>query len=86
MARANDPQPGTLNNGRMTGSRNMPADFMKPDLFSTSEATKNGKSEGKTILSQRLSPFAADSTAVFEKIISSRIKKALEEGIIKAFK
>jgi len=69
----------------MTGSRRTPATFIKPVPFRSSEATKKGKREGNTTLSQSFSPFEADSTAVSEKIIRLIIKMMHIKGSINPF-
>jgi len=80
IAKAKEPQPGTLNRGRITGSRSTPTALMKPVPFSRFDATKKGKREGNTMLSHRLSPLAAEFSAVFEKMMRHSIKSTQTAG------
>lgn len=61
----------------------MPRYFMKPVLLRISEATKNGKSEGNTMLKQRFMPFKADLKEVDEREIRLSIK--IKQTSIKIF-
>jgi len=80
MARVKDAHPGILKRGRIIGSKRIPKHFTKPVLLKISDATKKGKRDGNTVLSQSFKPSPADSTAVFGKTIRRSINKIHAAG------
>jgi hypothetical protein len=64
----------------MMGSRSLPVDLTKPVAFINSDATKNGKREGNTILSHRFIPFKAEDKEVLGKATRARINIIHNKG------
>jgi hypothetical protein len=87
MTKANEPIPGTLNKGRIIGSRRTPAYFTSPVPFKGSDATKKGNREGNTTVSHKLKPYWADLNDCAGNIMRSIIKaKNMSEKTMVLFK
>lgn len=69
-------QPGTLNRGRMRGSKNLPMTNDTLVLLNTSHITRKGNTEGNTMLNHKFMPDIQEDIASFEYIIRRIIKDA----------
>ena len=69
-------QPGTLNRGRMSGSKNLPIILDTLVLVKISHVTKKGNTEGNTMLNHRFMPVIEEDMASLEYTTRRMIKDA----------
>jgi hypothetical protein len=75
MDKANAPTPGTLKQGRINGSSSTPRKCTTPKPSKTSDKTKNGSKEGKTIRQKTFIPSIAAWSASLGNKTRENVKR-----------